>query len=387
MVLISETILLTRNARDKVQLAIVKLSQDGNIFYIHRFTGQLGGKFTEQPELSIDKGKVKRSVLQQAQLEYDSIINKYLDKGYKKLSSYTDKSFEKLSEEELNNFVPKLKTDQHGNVKPMLAKKSEECTNSVLNKTYYASRKLNGVRMNMGFKEEPFTVSRGGKNYNNSTKHIQEELYPYLSANPHILLDGELYIHGLHLQTISGLARQETFKPECEKLEYWIYDIAIPDVPFTERLETLNYLRERFKNLKHVKVLEHVLSKSWASTLKYHDMWVEEGFEGAVLRHPDKEYQFGKRNSSMIKVKLYQDDEFTIIGKSDGLRPEDFCFLMQTKDGKIFEAKPCGTREQKAEYIRDIESLKGKKGTVKFFEYSKDGIPLQTTFQAVRDYE
>ena len=81
---------------------------------------------------------------------------------------------------------------------------------------------------------------------------------------------------------------------------------------------------------------------------------------------------------------MYQDDEFEIIDYQDGLRPEDFTFVCQTKEGNQFAAKPIGDRELKAQYLENIDNIIGKKGIVKYFEISKDGIPLQPVFQAVR---
>ena len=86
MITVSEIVLVVRNARDKVQTARYKLLQEGNTYIIQRFTGQFGGKITTQPEKTIEKGKAKRSVLQQAELEYNALIKKAMDKGYKKLS-------------------------------------------------------------------------------------------------------------------------------------------------------------------------------------------------------------------------------------------------------------------------------------------------------------
>lgn len=111
---VNQTYLVTRNARDKVQVVITELDQNGNSFIIRRTTGQYQGKMINQPELLIEKGKAKRSVIQQADLEYNSIINKYLDKGYKKLSSLTSKKFEELTSEEIDNLVPTIKSDING---------------------------------------------------------------------------------------------------------------------------------------------------------------------------------------------------------------------------------------------------------------------------------
>ena len=112
--LINQIYLVTRNARDKVQVVIAELEQEGNSFIINRTTGQYQGKMTTQPQLIIEKGKAKRSVIQQADLEYNSIVNKYLDKGYKKLSSLTPKKFEELTPEEIDNLVPTIKSDVNG---------------------------------------------------------------------------------------------------------------------------------------------------------------------------------------------------------------------------------------------------------------------------------
>jgi ATP-dependent DNA ligase len=228
------------------------------------------------------------------------------------------------------------------------------------------------------------TVSRGGKNYDVSAQLITKELAEYLEENQNLVFDGELYVHGQYLQKISGIARLETWEPRCETLEYWIYDLAIPDLDFEDRLEILRDLQEYFEDSKKIKIQEHYLTKSWSAIQKLHDQWVLDGFEGLVARKPDKHYEFGKRGSTMIKVKMYQEEEFEIIDYAEKLREEDFCFICQTKEGIVFEAKPIGTREMKAEYIDDMDNIIGKMGTVKYFELSKEGTPLQAIFQAVR---
>ena len=381
--------LVTRNARDKVQVVIAELEQNGNSFTIKRTTGQYQGKMVNQPELVIEKGKAKRSVIQQAELEFNSIISKYLDKGYKKLNTLTSKKFNELTLQEIDDLVPTIKSDSNGNLKPMLAKQSDKCQNSVLNKPMWCSRKLNGVRCMMRWDSDQnrvVTISRGGKDYDIPSTKIIAEVTEFLKSNPTLTLDGELYKHGHYLQELSGIARLEEWEERCELLEYHIYDIAASGMTFEEdRLPILEKLREdTFKDCVKVKVLEHTHTTSWDEIKKLHDKWVSEGYEGLVARKPDKEYEFGKRGSTMIKVKQYQDAEFTIIDYKDGLRDEDFCFICETDNGKPFAAKPIGDRELKTEYINNIDDIIGRKGTVKYFEISKDGVPQQPIFQAVR---
>ena len=91
-----------------------------------------------------------------------------------------------------------------------------------------------------------------------------------------------------------------------------------------------------------------------------------------------------------IKIKVYQDAEYPIVGISEGLRDEDMCFVMKTPNGQEFKAKPMGDREQKQWYREHLNELIGKMGTLKYFEMSgKEGseIPQQPIFIAVRDYE
>lgn len=81
----------------------------------------------------------------------------------------------------------------------------------------------------------------------------------------------------------------------------------------------------------------------------------------------------------MIKVKKYKDSEFLVVGYKLGLRgSEDMTFTCQLEDGRTFEAMPVGTREEKAEYVKNFETkYKGHKVECTYFNLSEDGIPTQ----------
>lgn len=382
-----EDILVTRNARDKIQIAIFELHNEMPLFIIKRFTGQYGGKMTPQPEKIIEIGKANRLVSQQAELEYNSLVKKALDKGYKKLSSLTKKKLDILSTEELNNLVPSIKTDNNGNIKPQLAKSSTDCTINIWEKGIYCSRKLDGVRCLMKYDgKEIKSISRGGKDYDASTAHIRQntQLINLFIENPELILDGELYIHGKSLQKISGTARLETWEERCEELEYWVYDIVDVNETFNKRLDRLIDFQIDFKNNSKIKFIDHDFVTGWSAVKKLHDKFVSEGFEGLVARKPDKKYSPGKRSSDWIKLKDYQDDEFEITGIEEGLRDEDMCFTLKAKNGKSFKAKPMGTREIRHEYLDNWKNYVGKMATVKYFSISNDGIPTQPVFKNVR---
>ena len=260
------------------------------------------------------------------------------------------------------------------------------------------------VRCSFYWKDgEVKSASRGGGNYDASTYQIREHpaLIKLLSEHPDWVLDGELYKHGKSLQQISGAARMEKTAGGCDWLEYYIYDVMIPDTPFEKRLQCLTDItellnlsfipeREWKKDELRIQIVPHILvvganKKKQITTL--HDMYVEEGWEGCVARDVSKPYKYGGRGQEMIKFKMYQDAEFEITGISEGLREEDMCFMLITDTGIKFKAKPIGSRELKQQYRNDLNNLIGKMATVKYFYLSDDGTPLQPVFKAIRDYE
>lgn len=66
----------------------------------------------------IVKPKVKRNHEEQCELEFNSHVKKYLDKGYKRIESLGHTSLNAFKESDL----PKTNTNQDGVVKPMLCK-------------------------------------------------------------------------------------------------------------------------------------------------------------------------------------------------------------------------------------------------------------------------
>lgn len=396
--------LISKDSKGKIRVVNISYDWDKDLngYVIRRVTSQYGGKITTQPIILVDKGKgigkARRTVSEQAKLEYDSRVNKYMDKGYKKLP----KSIDLYTKEELDALLPEETTDSEGNLKPMLAKDFHDVATSVLEKQWwYASRKIDGVRCLMFVKDgEIHTSSRGGKNYDNSTYHItcNPKLKKFMLDNPTLILDGELYVHGYSLQTLSGLARLKKETDKCDELQYYIYDVVDTNKTFEERLEILDHIKDElqldFEPNKtfedgdlQIQMVPHVKVEGWVQIKKTHDSYVKEGFEGAVIRRPDKKYGVNKRTNDMVKVKEYQDGEFKIIGFSEGLRPEDMVFVCVTEDGKEFEAKPVGPRELKHEYLERIDEIIGKMATVKYFSFSDGGTPTQPVLKCIRDYE
>ena len=367
-------------------------------FVINRITGMFGGKLTEQPVILVDKGKAKRTVSEQAALQFNSKLKEYKDKGYKEIPKNPDT----YSESELFGIVGEVATNQEGILKPMLAKQADKVTNQkIYDKTWYASRKIDGVRMLLYCKDgKVHTASRGGEHYDYSTTHITEHslIIKLFKKFPQLVLDGELYKHGKSLQQISGAARMEKNAYDMDWLQYYIYDIVEPTLTFKERLEWLKIIKNDL-NLKEfdpnrefldgelqVQMVPHQPVKGWDNIKALHDKFVSEGWEGCVIRDPDKVYRPNGRTNDMIKIKEYLTSEFLVTGYEFGLRGvEDMVFILQTEDGIQFKGKPFGDLSQKQWYIDNFEKeCLGKYAMVKYFCLSDTGTPLQPSVISIR---
>lgn len=388
--------LVSRGAKGEIRCFELWYEQIDDYFVIHRESCQYKGKVIQQPDIEIYEGKVNRDCEAQCILQFEHLIREKLDKGYKQL----EKSFNEYSLSELKEILPEVNTDNNGFKKHMLAKSSDKVKQSVIDKEkyWYCSRKIDGVRASLYWDGKKIkSASRGGKDYNSALYHFIDhpKLIEFFTRHPDCILDGELYKHGKSLQQISGAARLEKNVYDCDWLEYYIYDVMYPKLPFEKRLKVLNQISKElnlgfnpYKEWKDddlkIQMVPQEKVSGYDNIMNLHNKYVEEGFEGVVIRNPNKEYGFGKRTNDMIKIKKYKDSEFLVTDYELGLRgSEDMVFICETPNGNIFKAKPLGDRETKEEYVENFNSkYKNKFATIKYFYYSnggdeETGVPLQ----------
>lgn len=391
--------LIKKDNTGNIRVVILMLDDYTSYFVIRRKTGLLNGTMTEQPNIFIEYGKANRTVQEQAQLEFNSILSDYFDSGYRKITDYGIKRVGELNQSIITKILHDKVVDTNGATKPMLAKMAFAPTDLRFRNLWYASYKIDGVRCTLRYdrvNKKILDASRGGKSFSNAIKHIteNESLKELFSINPDLVIDGELYLHGKPLQFINGLARTKYYDPNIhECLEFWIFDI-VTDKIFYEREEMLNSYKEQlseiatrnvdFDIMNYIQFVEHTLIKGYDNILGLHKEAVDSGYEGLILRDPDKSYGFGTRDYRMIKIKMFEDAEFTIIGKSNGLREEDMVFVLMAPNGRTFEAKPVGTRGVREFYNANIDLYIGKRATVKYFGYTPDGVPNLPVLKYIR---
>lgn len=302
---------------------------------------------------------------------------------------------------------------------PMLANKYE-----VFDVSYkWQQPKFNGVRAVMTMVGDKVLIySRQLKEYTQfgylrkfAKRFITDgtELLKYRFPGKDIKLyiDGELYLHGVSLQDISGAARKKNSKQEV-KLDYYCYDCFVPglDLKYEDRKELLDMLfddPEIYGNIKQV-VTWDVTDE--ASIMLHHKWCLKNGYEGSMIRlNEPYVYSYKSYHSNvLLKLKPKLDEEFVISdffaaerGKAKGCLMWVCEVVNKVTNEKIhFNVTPMGSLEERKEmylYLCKVnpktkktnfeEKFKGKQLTIQFDEYSSDGVPVRANAVAIRDYE
>ncbi len=381
--LIREENLVILDAKNKVRLISIRLSNNpiDNTYQINRTTGQFGGKTIYRPTITIASGKIKKTIGEQASYQYNNIIQNYLDKGYVKLSSLTKARLDVLTEGVIKSLLCGNVIPEHYTLpRPMLAKSSDRCSADIWDKQLAISAKISGVRMLMYYQNGVIkTASRGSKNYNVATEHLREDpiIKALFKTNPKLILDGELYIHSFNWseERLTQVARVSERIPECDELEYWIYDY-VDTKPFRERLTILKAMKELFPENSKIKFMDHYILSGYNNIKKTHDTFVNNGFDGLCARTLDKEYGINKRSALyLIKFENYKKSEFKITKIEKDESSENLKFTLADYEEREFTVKPTNVTDLN-EILNNKEKYIGKKIYCGYSYLSKDKIPI-----------
>ncbi len=314
--------------------------------------GYSGGQI-QRTTVRIEKGKNLKKAnettpVEQAISEANSKFLKQKDKGY----------------------VEKLK-DFDISLKPMLAHTYEDDKDKVV-WPCLIQPKLDGCRcLTYKVDNEITMLSRQGKEFT-ALPHIREELDRLLPEG--LILDGELYYHeGTFPERMSWIKRNQ---PNSTKIHLVVYDVLDTSLPYSERFEKFTtWLAEN--KPKYVKSIDSTKVKNQAELSQVHAQFVEDGYEGVIVRNGDCMYKPGLRSHDLLKLKQFSDAEYLIIGaeKNKGKMENQCTFILTTQGGEQFGCKCQGDSELQEWYWKNHKSLIGKYLTVKYFELSKDNIP------------
>jgi hypothetical protein len=121
----------------------------------------------------------------------------------------------------------------------------------------------------------------------------------------------------------------------------------------------------------------------------YLALFEEEGFEGLMIRNLESPYELDKRSKHLQKVKTFIDEEFPIVGyyEATGNDRGTPIWECEAPNGRRFRARPMGTLAERRELWANRDAMIGRPLTVRFFEYTDDGVPRFPVGVAIRDYE
>lgn len=253
------------------------------------------------------------------------------------------------------------------------------------------------MELDIVFKNALLVIPFSAKKYNIPDIEIYKSATPYLA--------GELYKHGVPLNIISGQARKETSTID---LEYHIFDVFFPlAIQSGHNMESKYrqlYLDDLFKkmerfNLQNIKRVENFKVHSMDEINALVEAFIRDGYEGGIARKDNGIYRYSINNyhsKDLLKIKPTFDDEFPIVGFTQGEKGKDLgaliwiCSLKDDPSVTFHVVPNMPIKERKelyAELKTDINKMNGKLLTVSYAELSSKKIPLQPKGIAVRDYE
>ena len=337
----------------------------------------------------------------------DEVESRYKQKrkqGYKFLDEIKDDSWSTPVKEDalltyLETYLPYDRTTADGTLLPMLAKTFNNTNNKIFNKTpiRIGQYKINGLRCIISAKRnntdmfKPISLrfqSREGT-YWNSLSNLEDYLLtviPNEFLNKMIdedwELDGELYLPGYKVNEINHFVKD----PKCKEnkfIQYWCYDAIIDDTPQYRRLDILGQvfenrtyeftsLNNHLNNKERFIYINNYTIENEDDAVKHRNLFINLGFEGLILRDPDKEYQIGKRNSSMIKFKNVMEGSFKIIDiYPEGISRNIPLFLCKNDiNNETFEVHINGTLKDQEKYLYSKDKFIGKTLYITFGERS-----------------
>lgn len=260
---------------------------------------------------------------------------------------------------------------------PMLAHKFVDHPKKV---TYpcYVQPKLNGMRM----------LFDGSDGWSRGNKEIIPAVIAHLQFEnaEGIIFDGELILPGnVPLQETISAAKK--FRPgKSDNLVYYVYDVVDPSLSFAERYAIL----QSTTFPANVIVTPTVECRDEADVYMYHKHFTTQKFEGTMIRSQTGKYEINKRSYSLLKLKDFVDEEFKVIGVTEGGGKDAglAIFICETTDGiKSFNCRPEGSEDNRRELFRNRDRYIGKFLTVRYQELSNDNVPIFPVGVCIRDEE
>lgn len=247
----------------------------------------------------------------------------------------------------------------------------------------YSTPKLNGVNAIYWLKEDGslLLTSRGGEEYP-AIPHLEAPVKLLMSILDTDCLNGELYIHGEHLQDIQSAVKKP--KLLSKHLRFEVFELPHVQKPYYEKAEIFKNTYETNKelfgtDLAYVGLLIPTLVISHDEIEAHWDNCVNtQKLEGTVIYNREAIYSFNQRNSNIFKYKKTLDAEYRIVSYELDKNEHPVFTCCTPVEAKLFKVKPKGTDAERKQIVLDFdEHYKGKFYKIEYETLSKAGVPLK----------
>lgn len=245
----------------------------------------------------------------------------------------------------------------------------------------FTTPKLNGVNGTYWLNEGQLSLtSRGGESYP-LIPHLEEQIKQAMDFFQTNCLNGELYIHGEHLQDIqSAVKKPNKLSP---KLQFHIFELPTINQSYSAKSTLFGKLNANL-SLSHVIGITPISIESHEEAANWYNMHMLAGFEGSVIYNSDAMYEFNVRSSSVLKYKGTLDLEVKLL--SYNVDKNGHPVFNAIYNGKEFKVKPKGTDKERKDILSNFESqYKDKWYNISYECFSKDGTPLKPIGLGLRD--
>ena len=391
----------------------VEVHETSNGTYIVRsIHGIRGGKMvTHDSDVTEGKNigkKNETSAREQALLEAERDWTKKVKGGYAPAALPVKKKLvrvEKLTSTQVEKEIEisDSKEEVKKMLKPMLALEMD-VEDPGVKFPAYIQPKLDGVRCLIYLQNGKLVFQSRQNTIYEPFEHLVPELNTLLSSfkdQTDLILDGELYTHGMAFEKITSIVRRSKTKhPDVLTIQYHIYDcfysgdgnIQKNKICYTDRYSALTdaFGKSIYQNVVLVETHE-VQTIDEVEKWHTHFTTLQAPYEGVMIRGMNSPYKQQGRSKDLLKYKKFHDDEFVVIGHHEGTGAHKgtpiFECNSKSKEGKTFSVTMHGTIDSRKKMMENVESYYGKMLTVKYQEISADGAPRFPVGIAFRDYE
>jgi DNA ligase-1 len=313
------------------------------------------------------------------------------------ISETKKKWLDKKEKESYSDSIPDISVSTKktsDKIFPMLAHKYEPHTTKKKKTDIvfpcFVQPKLDGLRCIVYKLNDKIMFQSRTGTYFETMEHLEDDLQNIFKKYPDIVLDGELYTFQIPFEELAGLIKKKKItnsdKEKLSIIHYNIYDVIDENESFDNRLEILKNI---FKSAKYKKLLlvNSLNCKDIENFKILFTQFVEDGYEGIMLRNISGKYKCNYRSNDLQKYKEFQEDEYEIVNykEADGKDKGTVIWVCKTKDSKEFSVRPRGTQEQRREWFQKGDKYIGKMLTVIYQELSELNVPRFPVGKAIRD--